>query len=168
MPLRCSQIPCFLFFCPFLKVFYKYVPRGMLSKSRPLARCHRWWRRAYKSRCQRVWCLGWGHVDGVDADLAGSTAPGLLAPSLAPWLLAPRAAPRYMVPRWCFNSTSNLPARVFFLVILLPLGFFLFPLLPTSRISILDLENFDLIHRSSRTRYHRSLLVFFSNRFGIY
>ena len=31
----------------------------------------------YKSRRQRVWRLGRGHVGGVDADLADSTAPGL-------------------------------------------------------------------------------------------
>ena len=40
-------------------------------------------------------------------------------------------------------------------------GFFLSPLRPTSRIGILDLGNFDLIHRSSRARYPRSPPSFF-------
>ena len=93
--------------------------------------------------------------------MTGSTAPGLLAPSLMPWLLTPFSASRSMAPRWCFNPVPNLPARAFFLFFLLPLGFFLSPLRPASRIGILDLGNFNLIRRSSRARYHRSLLVFF-------
>ena len=115
----------------------------MFLKSGPLVRRYRWWRRGYTSRRKRVWRLGRGHVGGVDADLT---------PSLAPKILA---------PRWCFNPALNLPARAFFLFFLLPLGSFLSPLRPTSRIGILDLGNFDLIRRSSRARYPRSLLVFF-------
>ena len=39
----------------------------MLSKSRPLARRHRWWRRAYTSRRHRFWHLGLGrHLGAVD------------------------------------------------------------------------------------------------------
>ena len=130
LTLPCAQLPKFLFFSPFLKNFHKYVPRGMFSKSGPLARRHRWWRRAYKFWRQRVWCLGWGHVGDMDADLAGITASRLLAPSLAPWLLAPFSAPRSMAPRWCFNPVSNLPARAFFLFFLLLSGFFSLPTLP--------------------------------------
>ena len=121
--------PTFLFF-NFFKVFHEYVFGGMLLKSGPLARRHRWWRRTYKSRRQRVCRLGRSHVGGVDADLAGSTAPGLLAPSLAPWLLALFSALRSMAPRWCFNPVSNLPARAFFLFFLLLSGFFSLPTLP--------------------------------------
>ena len=42
-----------------------------------------------------------------------------------------------------------------------PSRVFLSPLHPTSRIDILDLENLDLIRRSSRTRYTRSPPCFF-------
>ena len=93
--------------------------------------------------------------------LAPSSAPQILAPSLAPGSMAPSLASGSMTPRWCFNPAPNLPGRAFFLFFLLPLGFFLSPLRPTSRIGILDLKNFDLIRRSSRARYHLSLLVFF-------
>ena len=95
--------------------------------------------------------------------MAATSASGSLAPSLAPGLLAPSLTPRSMAPRWCFNPPSNLPGRGFFLFFLIPLGFLLSPLRPTSRIDILDLENFDLIHRSSRARYPRSPPSFFSH-----
>ena len=88
--------------------------------------------------------------------LALRLVPGLLVPSLAPGLLAPSLAPRL-----CFNPLPNLPGRGFFLFFLLPLEFLLSPLRPTSQIGILDLGNFDLICRSSRTSYPRSLSSFF-------
>ena len=61
----------------------------------------------------------------------------------------------------CHLTLANLPARAFFLFFLLPFGFFLSPLHPTSRIDILDHENFDLIRRSSRARYPRFPPSFF-------
>ena len=62
----CHSLPTFLFFSPFLKFFHKYAPGGMISKSRPLARRHRWWRRVYTSRRYRFWGLGLR----LDADVA--------------------------------------------------------------------------------------------------
>jgi hypothetical protein len=79
--------------------------------------------------------------------MVATSAPGSLALSLA--------------PRLCFKSALNLPGRGFFLFFVLPLGFLLSSLRPTSRISILDLRNFNLIRRSSRARYPHSLLSFF-------
>ena len=61
----------------------------------------------------------------------------------------------------CHLTPTNFSVRAFFLFFFLPLGFFLFPLHPTSRIGILDLENFDLIRISSRARYPRSPPNFF-------
>ena len=61
-------MPCngsFLFLAIFLKFFHKYAPEGMISKSGPLARRHRWRRQAYTSRRHRFWCLGLG----IDADV---------------------------------------------------------------------------------------------------
>ena len=155
--------PNFLFCVLFSKVIHKYAPRGILSKSGSLALRHCWWRRGYTSRRQSVWRLCRGHVGGVDADLAASSAPWIWAPKI----LAPSFAPKILTLRWCFNPALNLAALAFFLFFLLPLRFFLSPLRPTSRIDILDHGNFDLIRRSSRARYPRSLIVFL-NRFGIY
>ena len=61
-----DQALIFFVFSPFLKNFHKYAPRGMLSKSRPVARRHRWWRRAYMSWRHRFWRLGLG----LGADVA--------------------------------------------------------------------------------------------------
>jgi hypothetical protein len=73
--------------------------------------------------------------------------------TLAPGSLAVSLVSRSMTPWWCFNPAPTLPFRGFFLFFLLPLGFFLSPLRPTSQIGILDRENLDLIRRSSRARY---------------
>ena len=57
------------------------------------------------------------------------------------------------------RDTLTQPAllpRVFFLLFLHFSRVFFSPLHPTSRIDILDLENLDLIRRSSRARYTRS------------
>ena len=151
----------FIFLTRFFKVIHKYVSENILSKSRPLALRHCWWRRGYTSRRQRVWRLCRGHVGGVDADLVASSAPWIWAPSFAPKIMALSLAPKILASRWCFNPALNLAALAFFLFFLLALVFFLSPLRPTSRIGILDLGNFDLIHRSTRARYPRSLLVFF-------
>ena len=138
--------PNFLLFSSFFKVFHKQTSGGKISESGLLARRHRCWRRANTSRRQRPQRRAPGLEADVEGDMAGSSVSVTLTPSL------------------CFNPSSNLPARAFFL---LPLGFFLSPLRTTSLIGILDLENLNLIRRSSRARYHCSLLVF-SHRFGMY
>ena len=47
--------PNFLFLAIFWKKIHKYAPGGKISKSGPLARRHRCWRRANTSRRQRPW-----------------------------------------------------------------------------------------------------------------
>ena len=55
---------CPNFLALFSKKFHKYVSRGKILKSRPLARRHRCWRRAYTSRRQRCRALD------LEADMA--------------------------------------------------------------------------------------------------
>ena len=107
----------FIFLTRCFKVIHKYVSENILSKSWPLALRHCWWRRGYTSRRQSVWRLCRGHVGGVDADLAASSAPWIWAPKI----LAPSFAPKILTLRWCFNPALNLAALAFFLFFLLPL-----------------------------------------------
>ena len=49
-------VPGFFYFLAFfLKFFHKYAPGGKISKSRPLARRHSCWHRAYTAWRQRCW-----------------------------------------------------------------------------------------------------------------
>jgi hypothetical protein len=75
--------------------------------------------------------------------------------------LAPSLTPRSMASRACFKWSAPLPPRVFFLFFRLFLGFLVSPLCRTSRISIFDHGNLDLIRRSSRARYPLSPASFF-------
>ena len=81
---------------------------------------------------------------------ARGSAPERMAPSSAPLTLAPS----YL------HLTPAQPSSLSVLPLLSPRVFFS-PLHPTSRIDILDLENLDLIRRSSRARYPRSPPCFF-------
>ena len=77
----------------------------------------------------------------------------------APERMAPSSAPLTMAPSY-LHLTPAQPSSLSVLPLLSPRVFFS-PLHPTSRIDILDLENLDLIRRSSRARYPHSPPCFF-------
>ena len=100
-------------------------------------------------------------VSGAGAELlatgkrpARGSAPERMAPSSAPERMAPSSAPFTLAPSY-LHLTPAQPSSPSVLPLLSPRIFFS-PLHPSSRIDILDLENLDLIRRSSRARYTRS------------
>jgi hypothetical protein len=77
-----------------------------------------------------------------------------LAQSSTSWVVAPSSAPQIVAPSRLPYSTPIFPYPSLPPIFLTPSRFFrLSPTRPTSSIDVFDLENIDLIHRSSRASH---------------